>query len=143
MRMLLLGCSQKKHPRLATMPAFQRYDGPTYRVFRKFIREHCPEGIDLLILSAGHGIISGNLLIGDYDQRLTTERAVQLKPLVQEGLTWIFEATAYDEIFAVMGKDYRELIEDCLPAGQSITFAEGGIGEKSSALYHWLRRSSC
>ena len=73
MRLLLLGCSQKKHPRLSTMPAFQCYEGPAYRVFRKFIRYHCPEGIDLYILSAAHGIISGDLLIGDYDRRLSPQ----------------------------------------------------------------------
>ena len=45
MRLLLLGCSQKKHPRLSTMPAFQRYEGPAYRVFRRFLREHSAEGL--------------------------------------------------------------------------------------------------
>ena len=141
MRLLLLGCSQKKHPRLSTMPAFQRYDGPAYRVFRKFIRDHCPEEIDLYILSTAHGIISGDLLIGDYDQKLTPERAAQLKPYIREGLTQILARERYDEIFVGMGKDYRELIADLIPSDQPVTFAEGGIGEKSSALYQWLRRA--
>ena len=104
MRLLLLGCSQKKHPRLSTMPAFQRYEGPAYRVFRRFLREHSAEGLDLFILSAAHGLIPGDLLIADYDHKLTSERAMQLKPQVQEDLTSILACERYDEIFVVMGK---------------------------------------
>ena len=141
MRLLLLGCSQKKHPRRGTMPAFLRYEGPAYRVFRKFLREHSAEGLDLFILSAAHGLISGDLLIADYDNRLTQERAAQLKPYIREGLTQILARERYDEIFIGMGKDYRELIADLIPSDQPVTFAEGGIGEKSSALYQWLRRA--
>ena len=66
---------------------------------------------------------------------------MQLKPQVQEDLTSILACERYDEIFVVMGKDYRELIADLIPSDQPVTFAEGGIGEKSSALYQWLRRA--
>ena len=143
MRLLLLGCSERKVEKRGRLPAFQRYDGPAYRVFRKFLREHPDAGppMNLYILSAKYGLISGDILIPDYDLRMTADRAEQLKPAVQKSLVLILSLYHYDEIFVVMGKVYREVVMDLMPPDSRIVVAEGGIGEKSSALYHWLRRT--
>ena len=39
MRLLMLGCSERKVGTCGRLPAFQRYDGPAYRVYRKFLRD--------------------------------------------------------------------------------------------------------
>ena len=143
MRLLLLGCSQSKVRTCGRLPAFQRYDGPAYRVFRKFLREH-PDAdlpVDLYILSAQYGLISGDILIPDYDLRMTAERAAKLKPAVKRSLDLILSLHSYDEIFVAMGKVYREALMDLLPSGPRVVVADGKIGEKSAALYRWLRVS--
>ena len=143
MRLLLLGCSDTKVKKSGRMPAFQRYDGPAYRVFRKFLRD-CPDAVspmNLYILSAQYGLISGDILIPDYDLRMTADRAAQLKPAVQRSLSLVLSLDRYDEIFVVMGRLYREVVMDLMPSGVVFGVAEGGIGEKSSALYQWLRRA--
>ena len=144
MRLLLLGCSQAKVGTCGRLPAFQRYDGPAYRVFRKFLRD-CPDAvppINLYILSAKYGLISGDILIPDYDLRMTKERAEQLKPAVKKSLSLILSLYHYDEIFVGMGKLYREVVTDLLPPDSRVVVAEGGIGEKSAALYRWLREGT-
>ena len=141
MRLLLLSCSEKKVEERGRLPALQRYDGPAYRVFRKFLRDHPDAGppMNLYILSAKYGLISGDILIPDYDLRMTAERAAKLKPAVQRTLALILSLHHYDEIFMVMGKLYRDVVMDLMPADVPVVVAEGGIGEKSSALYQWLR----
>ena len=141
MRLLLMGCSQAKVGTCGRLPAFQRYDGPAYRVFRKFLRDD-PDAeppLNLYILSAKYGLISGDILIPDYDLRMTKERAEQLKPAVKKSLALILSLYHYDEIFVGMGKLYRDVLVDLLPSDVRVVAPEGGIGEKSSALYHWLR----
>ena len=142
MRLLMLGCSERKVGTCGRLPAFQRYDGPAYRVFRKFLRD-CPDAgppMNLYILSAKYGLISGDILIPDYDLRMTPERAEQLKPAVQKSLDLVLGLHWYDEIFIAMGKVYRAALMDSMPSDSRVVVAEGGIGEKSAALYRWLRR---
>ena len=121
------------------MPAFQRYDGPAYRVFRKFLRDAARSTANLYILSAKYGLISGDILIPDYDLRMTADRAEQLKPAVQRSLSLILSLHRYDEIFVAMGKVYREALMDFMPSDGRVVVADGKIGEKSAALYRWLR----
>ena len=37
MRLLMLGCSERKVEERGRLPAFQRYDGPAYRVFSESV----------------------------------------------------------------------------------------------------------
>ena len=141
MRLLMLGCSERKVGTCGRLPAFQRYDGPAYRVYRKFLRDDrdADSAVDLYILSAKYGLISGDILIPDYDRQMTPERAEQLKPAVERSLDLVFTLHRYDEIFVAMGKVYRDALMDFLPSDGRVIVAEGRIGEKSSALYPWLR----
>ena len=143
MRLVLLGCSQAKVGTCGRLPAFQRYDGPAYRVFRKFLRDwtDAVPPMNLYILSAQYGLISGDILIPDYDRQMTPDRAEQLKPAVKKSLSLVLSLHQYDEIFVGMGKLYRDVLLDSLPSDSHVVVAEGRIGEKSSALYQWLRRA--
>ena len=37
--MLILACSRRKRPDEGLLPAIERYDGPTFCVLRRFLRE--------------------------------------------------------------------------------------------------------
>jgi hypothetical protein len=37
--MLILACSRRKRPDEGLLPAIERYDGPAFRVLRRFLRE--------------------------------------------------------------------------------------------------------
>ena len=111
-------------------------------MFRKFLRDDPDAGppLNLYILSAKYGLISGDILIPDYDLRMTSERAAKLKPAVERRLDLIFDCLhRYDEIFVAMGKVYREALMDFMPSDGRVVVADGKIGEKSAALYRWLR----
>ena len=56
--LLILGCSDKKIENFSQTPALEVYDGPNYRVLRKFLRENgWPPGLMIKIISAKYGII--------------------------------------------------------------------------------------
>ena len=84
--------------------------------------------LNLYILSAKYGLISGDILIPDYDLRMTSERAAKLKPAVKRRLDLIFGVYQCDEIFIAMGKVYREALMDFLPSDGRVVVAEGRIG---------------
>jgi hypothetical protein len=52
-RLLIAACSQRKRADEGLLPAIERYDGPVYRVLRRFLRQHPskPPGIYITILS--------------------------------------------------------------------------------------------
>jgi hypothetical protein len=64
-RLLILSCSQRKRPDAILLPALERYDGPMFRVLRKFLRENPSKELhpDVYILSAQFGLISADQLI--------------------------------------------------------------------------------
>jgi len=69
-RLLILSCSRKKKTTYQSLPALERYDGPSFRVVRKFINE-CPaeaRSLDIRILSAKFGLIRADQPIAWYDR---------------------------------------------------------------------------
>ena len=62
-RMLILACSRRKRLDEGLLPAIDRYDGPAFRVLRRFLRERPAGAPDVLILSAKHGLIAHDLPI--------------------------------------------------------------------------------
>lgn len=65
--LLILGCSQKK--KLESGRAIDVYDGPLFRTVRRRISE-ISRPLDILIISARHGIIREDELIEPYDDKL-------------------------------------------------------------------------
>ncbi|MCS6841078.1 MAG: hypothetical protein NZ701_09875, partial [Roseiflexus sp.] len=92
---LLIACSQRKRANTEPLPALERYDGPQFRVLRKFLRAH-PDAsalLEIAILSARFGIIAPSTLIPWYDQRLTPEQALLLRPEALKILQEYFQNT--------------------------------------------------
>jgi hypothetical protein len=141
-RCLILNCSKTKTKNPELLPAIQRYNGPAYRVFRLFQKIANPSllDVDLYIISAKFGLISGDCLIGEYDQLLSRRRAVELKPQVLTTLSKIF-TNNYQEIFISMSKEYLTTIngyESLIPQSTKIIISNLPEGKRLSELKLWL-----
>ena len=64
-RLLILACSQRKRLDPQPLPVLERYDGPAFRVLRKFLRDSPCEAqrIDISVLSAEFGLLSAQQMI--------------------------------------------------------------------------------
>ena len=140
--LLLVGCSQSKRPDDGLMPAFERYTGVNFKVLRKAQREgYFPEMLDVLILSAEHGLLESDYPIEDYDCKMTRERALTLRSEVSSSLDSHLNRENYREIFINLGKTYLIAIEQSegiRRAGQRVLYPTGGIGCKMSQMKQWL-----
>lgn len=125
------------------MPAIQRYDGPAFRLLRKYLRARPIEAefLDVYILSAKYGLIKSNHPIANYEQRLTLQKTETLRPQVLAGLQSILGETPYSVLFLSMSKTYLLALrgyEALLPASVRASEAEGTQGRKLSLLFDWL-----
>ena len=139
-RLIILACSQRKIQGKRVMPAMDRYDGPAYKVVRKWIRT-IPDARshhDFLILSAEFGLISDSLCIPYYDRRMTVERAKELHQGTLDALKPILSSGTYHAVFVYMGKTYRGAIEGVNAFFPDIQYSHGGIGLQISQLRQFL-----
>jgi cytoplasmic iron level regulating protein YaaA (DUF328/UPF0246 family) len=142
--LLILACSQRKHPEVGLLPAIERYDGGSYKTLRKAQREgNWPIGLDVLILSAKYGLIEASTLIPNYDQRMNSERAKELQAQTSQALQIYAQRNSYHQVYVDLGQDYYPAIGDLrsLFNGTSVVYAEGRIGERLSRLKQWLIRT--
>src|SRR5690348_4465403 len=95
-RLLILSCSQRKRPDLELLPAMDRYDGPSFRVLRRFLSQRPTERLTVYILSAEFGLIPATLPIPDYDRRMTPQRARELQPQALEVIAQVRAADSVD-----------------------------------------------
>ena len=141
-KLLLIACSNRKVRTKGLLPALERYDGVTYRVIRKAMREgYFPPNVDIKILSAKFGLIGAETEIPYYDQRMDRARARELRSPVSRDLGQLIQSNKYSEIFVNMGKVYL-LAPDSfakIASGRVIAkYAAGGIGKKARVLKEWL-----
>jgi len=138
-QLVVLGCSATKVATQGALPAITLYDGPTFRVFRSFLRDYYwPQSLSVAVLSAKYGIIGGLSQITTYDQRMTSDRAAELARTVSKTLQdW---SNSHSRIDLVLGQDYLHSIEPQLfsrevPVMQVVA---GAIGRKLSRLHDML-----
>jgi len=128
-KLVILACSSRKAQNAGPSPALARYDGPIYRVLRSFLREHeWPSTLSIGILSARYGLIGCLAPIEYYDQRMTRERALELRPSVSRTLSrWL---DTHDSVDLVLGKDYLRCIDPGIfvEGGTAYTTIPGPIG---------------
>ncbi len=145
-RCLILSCSQSKNPARGLLPAIERYDGPAFRVVRRFLRT-TPSGmreVDVYVLSAKYGLIAAPTMIHDYDQRMTPARAMELRPLVLDRLREVLQY-GYTEMFFSLSRPYLRAIEGfeaLVPKGLRIIVSISPMGKRLTDLKCWLHRSS-
>lgn len=138
-RVLILGCSATKRTG-PPMAAVERYDGPFFKVLRKY-RDEVGELPLTLILSAQAGLITSSTILHEYDCKMDERRAKELvrDPFLRNRFRTYMEGAGYN-VFCVMGESYRRIILRWMEENEEIYFAEGGIGEMQSQLHDWLRR---
>jgi hypothetical protein len=139
--LLIVSCSQRKRSDPGLLPAIERYDGPTFRVLRRFLKEQSSAHLDISILSAKFGLIPANQPIPNYDQRITLSRAQELQSGVITKLREILNSKSYQEIYICMGKDYYRALDGyntSVSSKISIKVAVGSPGKKLTQLHYWL-----
>ena len=144
-RLLILACSQRKRPDPRPLPAIERYDGPAFRVLRKYLREGPGEAPTVLILSARYGLIESDRRIPAYDCRMSAAQAKALRPRVLATARQVFTSRRWREVGVCGGKHYRSALDGSLPVlahGSRVVFIDGGQGARLTRLHAWLRRSA-
>ncbi len=143
-RLLILSCSQRKASTKGRVPAIDRYDGPAFRVLRKFLREATGDVPVVLILSAKYGLIDSAKQIPAYDCRMSAARAQELRPHVLAALGRLLASRRWQEVGVCAGTHYRSALDGflpLLPAGSQVVFIGGGQGPRLTRLHAWLRCS--
>jgi len=140
-RLLILSCSQRKRPDPDTLPAIERYDGPAFRVLRRYLRETSSDQPDVHILSSRFGLIASSEHIPFYDQRMSLTRAQELMPSVSRNLRQILSSNLYSAVFVSFGLIYSLAIDTSLITDyEDLAFqaAKGTSGRRIAQLYDWL-----
>lgn len=140
-RMLILACSRRKRPGENLLPAIERYDGPAFRILRRFLRKRPSETPHILILSAEHGLIAHDLPIATYDRKMTPARARELRPSVLADLHRIASTRSIQETLIVAGRHYLMALQAgdaLLVPGLNARACPGPLGKKLAQLHDWL-----
>lgn len=139
--LLILACSQCKRLDDDLLPAIERYDGPTFRVLRRFLLSKPLNFPNVYILSAEFGLLSYSQLIPYYDRRMTLARARELHSHVITELSLILNKSPYQKLFINLGQAYFQAIESyeslVIPS-LDIKIATGSLGKRLSELHDWL-----
>lgn len=140
-RLLVIGCSARKKKDPGPLTALGRYDGPAFRVLRKYL-SRATVAPAVLILSARYGLIDANRETPDYDLRMTPAAADALRPDVLRVLGERL-AEGFAEVGVCLGRDYQTAVagfEDLVPPGTAVTPITGGQGTRLRNLRAWLER---
>lgn len=142
-RCLLLSCAKAKRQDKCALPAIERYDGPYFRVLRRFFKQtlNAHQPVKVLILSAEYGLIDAAHPVMFYDRRMTSVRAEELRPQVLSKLKTYLNSFSFKELFILLGKDYSEAtlnFEGIIPPEITVLRAKGAQGRKAKELKCWL-----
>jgi len=143
-RLLIVGCSDKKNSVTGFVPAMSLYNGPNYLSIRKLKRANMfPPDVQIVIISAKYGMLFPDQLIENYDQKMTSDRAGQLKYELKRKLETYLNEKQFDECFINLGQLYRESIEEVqFPSTMKIINAEGRLAEKRADMLAWLKKGN-
>ena len=140
-RLLILSCSKAKRRTNQAVQAIELYDGPAFRVLRRFIsNSDISAELDIIILSAKHGFLSSSTHIVTYDKRMDSHTVLPPAKL-REQLAVFTLGKHYSEVFVNLGADYVSHLPDLktvLDGSPSVLTARGRIGERLHGLKEWL-----
>lgn len=142
-RLLILSCSRRKRSAPDLLPAIERYDGPTFRVLRRFLRKRPNETgrLRVFVLSAAYGLISSAHPITDYNEMMTRRRATELHDEVLDTLANLLCNNDYSGLCLAMSKAYLAALEGwptLVPSDVVVTVTDGPQGMKLAQLKRWL-----
>jgi hypothetical protein len=140
-RLLILACSKRKRQADSPLPAVERYDGPAFRVLRKYRREQDTQEPHTLIVSGRYGLIPEDREIPSYDERLTGEEAEQMRPEVLRSLAEVgSDQGPFEDGLICAGGTYLDAVgnpEDVLEE-TPLRLANGSMGRQIALLHDWL-----
>lgn len=139
-RLLILACSQRKRAEPPPLPAIERYDGPAFRVLRRYLGLARDSGLIVYILSAEFGLIPAKKPIPNYDRRMTSKRADDLRLSIAAVLQAAIMRHHLAEIFICAGKTYLRALDRLPETAPRSSIATGGQGRKLAALKTWLHQ---
>ena len=139
--LLVQACSKSKNSTTRPIPALELYCGYYYKIIKKARREDALRSdLDLCILSAKHGIIDPETEIVEYDWRMDSERAAEIRNQVISDLRSKIQQKNYDEIILNIGNQYRDATRGIeSEVDIPVTFMEGQLGERGKVLKRFVR----
>ncbi|MCK9631042.1 MAG: hypothetical protein M0R30_05310 [Methanoregula sp.] len=134
-KLLIIPCSKVKK-NLVNTSAIELYDGPFFRMIRKYRSND----FDILVLSAKYGMIKGDKKISFYDQKMTIDRANELSSKITIELSQLLNEHYYEDIYINIGKIYFEALKPSLNLfeNKNVHLASGGIGMRLHHLRNWI-----
>lgn len=135
--LLIQSCSKRKRENMDALSALERYDGYFFRILRKAKREQLwPQDMELVILSAEHGIIHANDTVQYYDRKMTKTRANKLNEEVLLELKSLVNDHDIQRILVNVGSIYRVALDGLEEVVEPpVQWIEGdGIGAKGHQL---------
>lgn len=144
MKLLILKCSARKREDSDGLSARERYNGPSWQVYRAFARQRSEKAadIDVYALSARFGLFHSQTLIPYYEERMTEER---MRLLQSEIITTFVHLVSqgYSDICLGLSTPYLATLgnwQQYLPSSvvRHITVTNGTEGVKLRQLRHWL-----
>ena len=139
--LLIQSCSATKQNVETPVPALDLYDGYFFRIINKALRaDQFRPGLDIIIISAKHGVVEPDEEIGYYDQQMDTERAKELNDEVVNTIASHVTEDGYEKVWINLGKDYLPAVDGVEDAvGVPADYIEGcGIGMKGKQLKHLI-----
>lgn len=137
--LLIQSCSATKQDVEKPVQALDLYDGYFFRIIKKAVRAgRFQSGLDIIIISAKHGVVEPDDEIRYYDQRMDPERAEELNDAVIDAVTDKVTEAGYEKVWVNLGKDYLPAVDGLESAVDvSVGYIEGcGIGMKGKRLKH-------
>lgn len=125
------------------VPALDLYDGYFFKIIKKALRTNrFQPGLDMMIISAEHGVVEPDDEIGYYDRRISTERAEELNDDVVTAIARKVDENKYDNVWVNLGKDYLPAVDGVEDAVDiPVRYIEGGgIGMKGKRLKHLVSK---
>jgi hypothetical protein len=139
-RALILSCSRSKRPDEHRLSAVERYDGPAFKVLRRYLRESNAT-LAVRILSAEFGLIGPEEHVGLYDRRMTDCRARELEPAVTAAFELFWRSNEINDLMLLTSKVYALAMTKCwsfLSDDVQIHTPSGSIGRRVAQLHDWL-----
>jgi cytoplasmic iron level regulating protein YaaA (DUF328/UPF0246 family) len=137
--LLIQSCSATKQDVEKPVQALDLYDGYFFRIIKKAVRAgRFQPGLDIMIISAKHGIVEPEDEIRYYDQRMDTERAEELNDAVVDTVAEKVAEEGHKKVWVNLGKDYLPAVDGLESAVEvPVDYIEGrGIGMKGKRLKH-------
>lgn len=142
-RLLILSCSKQKNSKSELLPALERYDGPNFRVVRRYLQEIqvTSAKATILILSAKFGLIEASQPIPDYDQIMIGLLEEKLAQAANSKLSEVFEETRALSVRLQMSQTYLVALYQAFPLLKNyplLSVAAGTPGQRLAGLKQWL-----